>query len=273
MELGQAFSMHHVGAITGATVIERPAANGSVWVVEFQLGAPLPSYLSNLLEVARGGPKIFKTVQAALNDVKSTGVTNATVQFTVSDFFRANRFQWMYEWIQGLPQQGFDEDLILQAFATNKSINLDLNDPAAVKLGRIIIRHALGKSDGKELTAYLPPVEVLDVKYLKPTDEGYLCQAFCADSKEDFIFLVSLDVSEKTLKYVLTDQKAALCKFVLIAAHQRHPQMYTDPDQPAPTINGVWHPPSAAFRLTLNDIDCVRALPLGAADLVNKHSS
>jgi len=273
MELAQAFSMRHVGAIIGAAVIERPTANGSVWVVEFQLGAPLPSYLSNLLEVARGGPKIFKTVQAALNDVKSIGVTNAIVQFTASDFFRANRFQWLYEWIQGLPQQGFDEDRILQAFSTNKSINLDLDDPAAVKLARIIIRHALGESDGKELEAYLPPVEVLDVKYLKPTDEGYLCQAFCADSKEDFIFLVSLEVAEKTLKYVLADRKAALCKFVLIAAHQRYPQMYTDPDQPAPMIDGVWHPPAAAFRLTLNDINCVRALPPGAADLVNRNRS
>lgn len=270
MELGQAFSMRHVGAITGASVIERPSQNGSVWIVEFQLAAPLPSHFSNLLEVARGGPKIFKTVQAALNDVKSIGVTSPTVQFTTSDSFRANRFQWLYEWIRGLPQQGFDEDRILQAFSTNPSINLDLNDAAAVKLGRIIIQHALGKTDGKELEAYMPPVEVLDVKFLKPTDDGYLCQAFCADSEENFVFLVSLDVTEKKLKYVLADRKAALCKFALFAAHQRHPQGYTDPDDPHPMINGVWHPPAAKFRLTLIDIECIRTLPVGATDIANK---
>lgn len=264
MELGQAFSMRHVGAITGAAVIERPTADGSVWIVEFQLGTPLPSYLSNLLEVARGGPKIFKTVQAALNDVKTIGVQNATVQFTAANSFRANRFQWLYEWIQGLHREGLDEDGILECFSKSNHTRLDLNDPAAVKKSRTIIRHALGQSDGKELEEYLPPVEVLDVKFLKPTDEGYLCQAFCADSKEDFVFLVSLNVPEKTLKYALADRKTALCKFALVAAHQRHPQMYTDPDDPKPMVNGAWCPPVARFRLELDDLDCIRSLPAGA---------
>lgn len=270
MELAQAFSMRHVGAIVGATVIERPTSSGNVWVVEFELGMPLPSYLSNLLEVARGGPKIFKTVQAALNDVKTVGIERAVVQFTSADSFRANRFRWMYDWIRGLAEDGFDEDRILQSFASNNNINLNLSDPAAVKLGRLIIQHALGLSDGKDLETYLPPVEVLDVKFLKATDEGYLCQAFCADSEENFVFLVSLDVPEKTLRYVLADRKTAMCRFVLIAAHQRHPQMYTDLDQPVSMVNGVWHPPVAAFRLNAEDISCVRSLPPGAADLVNR---
>lgn len=264
MELSQAFSMRHVGAIIGAAVRERPTADGSVWIVEFELGTPLPPYLSNLLEVARGGPKIFKTVQAALNDVKSVGVASATVQFTSASSFRANRFQWLYEWVQGLHQQGVGEEGILEIFSKSSHIKLDLNDPAAVKQSRAIIRHALGQSDGKELEEYLPPVEVLDVKFLKPTDEGYLCQAFCPDSKEDFVFLVALDVTEKTLKYVLANRKAALCQFALVAAHQRPPQGYTDPDDPKPIVNGVWHPPVAKFRLRSDDIACIRSLPAGA---------
>jgi hypothetical protein len=255
MDLGQALSMHHVGAITGVVVIERPTADGSVWLVEFKTAKSLPAYLSPLLEVARGGPKIFKGVQAALNDVKSVGVTTATVQFTAAASFRANRFEWLYEWIRGLREQGYDEEGILDAFATNPGTRLNLDDEAAVKQTRIIIRHALGQCDGKELEAYLPPIEVLDVKYLKETDEGHLCQGLCPDSQDNFTFLVSLDVPAKKLRQVLADRKPALCKFALVAAHQRYPQEYTDPDSPAPAT-GVYRPPVAAFRLTSNDIDC-----------------
>jgi hypothetical protein len=267
MDFGMAISLQHVGAITGAMVVERPTASGSVWVVEFKVSKPLPTYISNLLEVSRGGPKIFKGVQAALNDVKSIGMTSATVQFTAAESFRANRFEWLYEWIRGLHQQGYEEEQIIKAFATNPSTHLNLEDEGAIKLGRIIIRHALGLSDGKELEAYLPPVEVLDVKYIKPTDEGHLCQATCPDSQDDFTFLVSLDVPEKKLKSVLADRKAALCKFVLVAAHQRYPQGYDDPDMPA-AATGVYKPPVAAFRLTLSDIDCVRELSPGADNLI-----
>jgi hypothetical protein len=266
MDLGQAYSMRHVGAITGATVVERPTVDGSVWLVKFQVRNPLPSHLSTMLEVSRGKPKIFKGVQAALNDVKSTGVTNATVQFTGAAFFRRNRFEWLYEWIRGLPPQGFDEEKILAAFATNPATRLDLNDAEAVKLGRMIIRHALGHSDGKELEAYLPPIEVLDVKYLKATDEGHLCDATCADSTEDFKFLVSLDVPEKKLRKVMAVHKGALCKFVLVAAHQRYPQCYSDPDQPAPT-NGIYTSPVAAFRLNASDIGYVCEATPGADTL------
>lgn len=253
MDLGQASSMRHVGAITGATVMERPTVDGSVWMVRFEVSTPLPSNLSTMLEISRGGPKIFKGVQAALNDVRSVGIMKANVEFTGVASFRANRFEWLYEWIRGLPPQGYDEEKILGAFAINPATRLDLNDVEAVKLGRLIIRHALGQSDGKELEAYLPPVEVLDVRYLNATDEGHLCQATCADGSEDFTFLVTLDVSEKKLRKVMADHKAALCKFILVAAHQRYPQSYTDPDQPAPT-NGVYSPPVAAFRLGASDI-------------------
>jgi hypothetical protein len=267
MDIGQAFSMRHVGAITGATVIERPTANGSVWIVEFVVSKKPPAFISTLLEVARGGPKIFKSVQAALNDVKSVGIANPTVQFTAAESFRANRFEWLYEWIRGLPPQGYDEEQILQAFTTNPATRLDLADDAAVKLARIIIRHALGQCDGAELEAYLPPVEVLDVRFIKATEKGYLCQATCADSSEDFKFLVSLDVPEKTLKYVVADRKSAMCKFVLVAAHRRNPQGYDDPDIPPPAT-GAYSPPVAAFKLTLGDINCIRELSPGADNII-----
>jgi len=253
MDQSQASAMRHVGAVIGAKVIERPTSDGSVWIVEFVFSRPLPESLSNLLEVSRGGPKIFKGVQAALNDLKSIGLANATVQFTAADSFRANRFEWLYEWIRGLHQQGFDEEKILSAFTTNPATHMNPDDPAAVKLGRIIIQHALGRSDGKELEAYLPPVEVLDVRYLRLTDEGHLCQAICADSDEDFVFLVSGDVPEKDLKSLLSDRKAAVCKYVLVAAHRLHPQAYTDSESHQPA-SGPYTPPVASFRLTSTDI-------------------
>jgi hypothetical protein len=253
MDLSQALAMRHVGAVTGAKVIERPTSDGSVWIVEFVFSQPLPESLSNRLEISRGGPKIFKGVQAALNDLKSIGMANATVQFTAADSFRANRFEWLYEWIRGLQQQGFDEGKILSAFTTNPATHLNPDDPAAVKLGRIIIQHALGRSDGKELEAYLPPVEVLDVRYLRLTDEGHLCQATCANNEEDFVFLVGADVPEKELRSLLSDRKAAVCKYVLVAAHRLHPQAYTDPGNP-PVGPGPYTSPVASFRLTSSDI-------------------
>jgi hypothetical protein len=265
MELGQAFSLQHVGVITGATVVEKPTANGSVWVVKFELdnGKSLPPHLSRNLEVARGGQKIFKGIQAALNDLKSVGIKNVRVQLTDAASFRVNRFGWLYDWIRSLYQQGMDEEGILEAFAVNPATRLQKSDREGEKLARIIIQHALGKSDGKELEAYLPPIEVLDVKYLKETDEGFLCLAICPDSNDDFTFLVAADVPEKQLKGLIAERKTALCQYALVAAHRRHPQEYTDPDSPPPK-KGVYTPPVAAFRLTRDDIDYLRALTPGA---------
>jgi hypothetical protein len=268
VELGQAFSLQHVGVITGATVVEKPTANGSVWVVEFDVDKPLPPHLSRHLEVARGGQKIFKGIQAALNDLKTVGFRNIRVQLTDAASFRTNRFEWLYPWIRSCYQQGMNEEGILEAFAVNPATRLQKNDREGERLARIIIQHALGKSDGKELEAYLPPVEVLDVKFLKETDEGFLCLATCPDGKDDFTFLVALDVLEKQLKGLIADRKAALCKYVLVAAHRRHPQGYTDPDAPPPQKNGAQVPLTAAFRLTRDDIDYLRALTPGAENII-----
>jgi hypothetical protein len=250
MEFAQALSMFQVGAITGATAIEKPTEEGSVWVVELIFGTQLPPHLSGWLEVARGGKKVFKSIQAALNDIKNIGVMSATVQFGSADSFRRNRFEYLYKWIQSLYQEGYDEEGILKAFETNPATSLQPGDEKAVRLAKVIIQHALGKSDGKELEAYLPPVEVLDVKYLKPTDEGHLCQAACPDG--DFTFLISLDVPIAQVKSTLTNHKAAMCKFTLVAAHCRNPQGYTDPANPS-------RPPAAAFRLTSDDINYLSA--------------
>ena len=258
MELREAVTMYHVGAITGATVREKPSHDGSSWIVEFQTNKPLPPMMSYLLEAARGGPKIFKGIQAALNDIKSIGLVSATVSLAAAASFRTNRFEWLYEWIRGLRQQNYNEEQILGAFATYAGTRLDLNDDAAVKLARIIIRHALGLSDGKELEAYLPPFEVLDASYLKRTPDGYLCQATCPDSRDDFTFLIDIELPEKELKAVFAERKPALCRLALVAAHQRYPQGYDDPDISKPTT-GTYTPPVARFRLTHSDLECLIA--------------
>jgi len=268
VDIGIAFTLKSVGTIAGSTVIERPKPNGpSVWVVKFETNRPLPTHMSNLLEVARGGPKIFKGVQAALNDLKSIGITNANVQLADISSFRANRFEWLYPWIRGLAEQGYDEDRIVDAFSIYEGVKLDLKNDKDVRLARIIIQHALGQSDGKELEAYLPPVDVLDVKILKPTDDGWLlCQAMCSNSDEDFTFLAS-GVEEKKLRYVFADHKAALCKLVLFAAHQRSPQSYTDASAQQ-TTPGVYTPPVARFKLDAADIHAIRGAERGAETTV-----
>ena len=171
---------------------------------------------------------------------------SATVQFDSADSFRRNRFEYLYDWIRFCYQEGHDEEWILKAFETNPATLLQPGDEKGKKLAKIIIQHALGKSDGKELEAYLWPVEVLDVKYLKPTDEGHLCQATCPD--EDFTFLISLDVPATQVKSAITNHKAAMCTFALVAAHYRYPQGYTDPDSPGKS-------PAAKFRLTRDDVN------------------
>ena len=267
MDIGIAASMFAVGAIAHTKVLERPQPDGpSAWVVKFEMNKPLPSYMSNLLEVARGGPKIYKSVQAALNDVKTIGITNTEVQLVDATSFRANRYEWLYPWVRSLAGQGFDEERILGAFSTYQGVKLDLANDADVKLARIIIKHALGLSDGKELEAYLPPVDVLDVKFLKQTDEGWaLCQASCSNSDEDFTFLVR-DVPEKTLRYAIADHKAAFCKLVHFTAHRRHPQEYTDASAPQDTP-GVYKPPVASFLLDAGDIHAIRNSTPGAETL------
>lgn len=245
MDYAQALSMFQVGAITGASAVEKPTEEGSVWVVELIFRTPIPSHLSAWLEVARGGKKVFKSIQAALNDIKNIGVMSATVQFCAVDSFRKNRFEYLYEWIRFCHQQGLDEEEILKAFETNPATSLQPGDEKGVKLAKVIIRHALGKSDGKELESYLPPIEVLDVKYLKPTDEGHLCQATHPDG--EFTFLIGLDVPVAQVKSALINHKAAMCQLTLVAAHCRNPQGYTDPETPGRS-------PAAAFRLTGDDI-------------------
>lgn len=177
------------------------------------------------------------------------------MQFGSADSFRRNRFEYLYEWIRFCHQSGYDEAGILKAFETNPATSLQPGDEQGAKLAKIIIQHALGKSDGKELEAYLPPTEVLDVKYLKPTDEGHLCQATHPDG--ELTFLIGLDVPFADVKYALTTHKAAMCKFALVSAHYRHPQGYTDPENPG-------RPPAAAFRLSSDDIKC-----LSASDFTN----
>lgn len=269
MDIGIAFTLKSVGTITSTTVIERPKPDGSsVWIVKFETNRPLPTHMLDLLEVARGGPKIFKGVQAALNDLKSIGITNTMVQFAGSGSFRFNPFEWLYPWVRSLAEQGYDEDRIVSAFSTYEGIKLDLANDDDVTQARVVIQHALGQSDGKTLEKYEPPVDVLDVKIIKPTDDGgwFLCQATCSNSDEDFTFLVS-GVGEKQLRYVFADHKAALCKLVHWCAHQRIPQGYTDASALQPTP-GTYTVPVAKFRLDAADIQAIRASERGAATMV-----
>lgn len=269
MNIGIAFTLKSVGTITGSTIVERPDPDGpSVWVIKFETSEKLPTHMSNLLEVARGNPKIFKGIQAALNDLRSIGIMNTNVQLTDISSFRANRFEWLYPWIRGMAEQGYDENRILNAFSVSNGTNLDMNNDNDVRLTRIIIQHALGQSDGKELEAYLPPVDVLDVKLLKPTDdEGwFLCQAHCSNSDEDFTFL-ACEVEEKKLHYVFVNHKAALCRLALFAAHQRNPCEYTDASVPQPT-SGTYKPPVARFKLNAADILAISGQEPGAATMV-----
>ncbi|MFJ2388627.1 hypothetical protein [Pseudomonas koreensis] len=85
MDIGQAFSMFHVGAINGARISERIDEGRSTWSVQFDMAKQLPSHLSTHLETARGGKKIFKTIEAALSDLKTIGLEEVTVTFSKAE--------------------------------------------------------------------------------------------------------------------------------------------------------------------------------------------
>lgn len=79
MDIGQAFSMFHVGAIDGAQLTERNDEKGSCWVVELKATRSLPSHLSLDLETSRGGQKVFRHIDSAIKDLKTIGVTEITL--------------------------------------------------------------------------------------------------------------------------------------------------------------------------------------------------
>jgi hypothetical protein len=228
MDIGQAFSMFHVDAILSAKVIEKPALSRSVWVVQFEMRKEPPLYITTSLETARGEEKIFKSVEAALKDLKNIGFTDVVISMSTVENFRRNRFEWLYEWIVGLHEQGWDEERILQAFETCPATHIDLSNEKEVSLAKAIIGHAVGRTDGKELEAYLPPIDVLDIKWLKTVTEGYLFQAICPDSAENFYFLIESSLSEKQLSRLVSTHKDVLCKRVLVAAHTQHPYQVSD---------------------------------------------
>jgi|CXWL01.1.fsa_nt_gi hypothetical protein len=80
MDIGQAFSMFHVDAIRSAKVIEKLSLGRSVWVVQFEMRKETQTYITTSLETARGEEKIFKSVEAALKDLKTIGFTEVAIR-------------------------------------------------------------------------------------------------------------------------------------------------------------------------------------------------
>jgi hypothetical protein len=164
-----------------------------------------------------------------------------------------NPNEYLYPWIQGLDQHCFDEQKIVEAMSTVNGGNIDMTKKENADLALLIVRHALGKSDGKELEALYFPSAITEVTVIKAVPEGHLCQAACSDRRHDFTFLVEHAVSDKILKDVAKNHTGGFAKILQSALRERNPYGYTDADYPQPDPN-VRRPPCAKFLLVQNDL-------------------
>ena len=259
MNTETAISLYQVGRISGAVLIPKRTAHGQVWMAEFVVTTTLPPFITGNLETGDGGPLLFHDVPSALTELRHIGLSETTVQLRAGSSSRCQRFEPLYPWLQGLHALGYDEAKLLDAFAAHPATQLARGHVPALHTARLIIEHALGRSSGQELDARLPHLDVLDIKFLRPTPAGHLCQACCPDSADDFFFLVSLDAPEKHVRYVIADHKPALRSFVLMARHLRQPLA----DDATTSASGA-----PCFLLSPADIAYLRSLVTGAPDII-----
>lgn len=80
MDIGQAFTLFRVGTIEGAHISQTLEGNGG-WGMELLPNRDLPAHISTTMETARGGTKIYKTIEAAVKDLQTIGLTQALLTF------------------------------------------------------------------------------------------------------------------------------------------------------------------------------------------------
>lgn len=89
MDLALATAYCSSGFIKGATIVEGPASDGTYYV-ELDYSNAVEKSQSRWLETSRGNRKLFKTVQSALNDIKSIGFEKASVLLGPEAYKRFN---------------------------------------------------------------------------------------------------------------------------------------------------------------------------------------
>lgn len=142
--------------------------------------------------------------------------------------WKRNPYKYLYEWIQGLRDQGYNHDQILKAFETNQATRMNPDDVDQVTLADVIIRHALGEAADSEIEKYCTPTDVEDFEVVGECHEGYAFKARTPDNEDDFYFLVDKNAvstaeSIEDINFILEQQKDRVCNLVLYKSHIQHP--------------------------------------------------
>lgn len=142
--------------------------------------------------------------------------------------WKRNPWSYLYDWIRGLDQIGYDQEKMLEAFEAMPYTRLDRRNPAEVEFAMVLINDALGKLPHGEIDKYILPSDVIGFSPSHEESEGYVFSAHTPEGEEDFFFLVEKDVFPKatSIEQVMAElamKSAIVNKLVLQRYHTRHP--------------------------------------------------
>lgn len=142
--------------------------------------------------------------------------------------WKRNPWSYLYDWIRGLQQAGYDQEKMLEAFEVMPYTKLDRTNPAEVEFALVLINDALGKLPYGEIDKYILPSDVIGFSPAYDDSEGYVFNAHTPDGEEDFLFLVEKNVfhDAKDIDQVMAKlamKSAIVNKLVLQRFHTRHP--------------------------------------------------
>jgi|GEM_PF-5272003 len=142
--------------------------------------------------------------------------------------WKRNPYEYLYGWIVGMRDEGFDHEQIMEAFKTCPTTKMDANDQDQLKLADVIIRHALGQASDQEIEMYCHPTEVIGFKQIGKCAEGYIFMAHTTEDEDDFHFLVEEDAidgasSLDEVRNVLMRFEEQVCRLLLYKSHTQSP--------------------------------------------------
>ncbi|WP_312140504.1 hypothetical protein [Atlantibacter hermannii] len=142
--------------------------------------------------------------------------------------WKRNPWAYLYDWIRGLHQSGYDLDDMLLAFEKMPYTKLDRKNEEEVAFAKVLIADALGQLPFGEIDKYILPSDVIGFSPAFVDSEGFVFTAHTPKGEDDFLFLVSPKAfpQETTLDGVmrrLAAQSAIVNKLVLQRYHTRPP--------------------------------------------------
>jgi len=142
--------------------------------------------------------------------------------------WKRNPWSYLYDWIRGLEQAGYDQEKMLNAFEVMPYTRLDRNNPEEVEFALVLINDALGKLPYGEIDKYILPSDVVGFSPAFDSSEGYVFTAHTPSGEKDFLFLVeknlypgAKDIDQVMAKLAM--KSSIVNKLVLQRFHTRHP--------------------------------------------------